>query len=127
MHSITSAADSHTSDMRQRMKVYSIQMGLRVVCIIAMVLVDNLVARILLLLGAALLPWFAVLLANKGADRSQRAGSAYTPPQRTELPTAAEAQEHEPDPEAVVVDGEYTVHRPPRELPRPPHTATRRN
>ena len=83
MHSITSAADSHTSDMRQRMKVYSIQMGLRVVCIIAMVLVDNLVARILLLLGAALLPWFAVLLANKGADRSQRAGSAYTPPQRT--------------------------------------------
>lgn len=104
MHSITSAADSHTSDMSQRMKVYSIQMGLRVVCIIAMVLVDNLVARILLLLGAALLPWFAVLLANKGADRSQRAGSAYTPPQRTELPTAAEAQEHEPDPEAVVVD-----------------------
>ncbi|RUP84947.1 DUF3099 domain-containing protein [Kocuria sp. HSID17582] len=127
VHSITTAADPHTSDMSQRMKVYSIQMGLRVVCIIGMVLIDNLVARIVLLLGAALLPWFAVMLANKGADRSQRAGSAYAPPQRTELPTAAEASERAPDPENVVVDAEYTVHSPRPELPRPPHTATRRN
>ena len=117
MHSITSAADSHTADMSHRMKVYAAQMGLRVVCIIGIFLVDNLTARVLLALGAAVLPWMAVLLANRGADRSQRTVAAYRPPAQTELPTVAETQEHTPDPDTVVVDAEYTAHRSPRQLP----------
>ncbi|WP_260850444.1 MULTISPECIES: DUF3099 domain-containing protein [Kocuria] len=126
VHSITSAADPHTTDMAHRMKVYSFQMALRVVCIIGVVLIDNLIARILLVLGAAILPWLAVMMANRGADRSERSGSAYRPPTRTELPTSAESQERAPDPETVVVDGEYTAPPPQRELP-PPRAVTRRN
>ena len=109
------------------MKVYSVQMGLRIVCIIGAVLIDNLWARVLLIAGAALLPWFAVMLANRGADRSERTSSVYRPPTRTELPTTAQAQEHAPDPGTVVVDGEYTVQRSPRELPAHRPSATRRN
>ena len=109
------------------MKVYSVQMGLRIVCIIGAVLIDNLWVRVLLITGAALLPWFAVMLANRGADRSERTSSVYRPPTRTELPTVAETREHSPEPGTVVVDAEYTVHRPQRELPAPRPTATRRN
>ncbi|WP_233542658.1 DUF3099 domain-containing protein [Kocuria tytonis] len=127
MHSITSAADPHTTDMAHRMKIYSAQMALRVVCIIGVVLIDNLWVRILLILGAALLPWFAVMLANRGADRSERTASVYRPPTLTELPTAAETQDRPVDPESVVMDAEYTVHSGPRALPAPRPTATRRN
>ena len=112
--------------MAHRMKVYLFQMALRVVCIVGVVLVDNLIARILLVAGAAILPWLAVMMANRGADRSERTGSAYRPPTRTELPTAAETQESAPDPGTVIVDGEFTVPPPQRELP-PPRSATRRN
>ncbi|WP_270263748.1 DUF3099 domain-containing protein [Kocuria marina] len=118
--------DPHTTDIAHRMKVYSFQMALRVVCIIGVVLIDNLIARILLVLGAAILPWLAVMMANRGADRSERSGSAYRPPTRTELPTSAESQERAPDPETVVLDGEYTAPPPQRELP-PPRAVTRRN
>ncbi|RLZ02707.1 hypothetical protein CWC38_09675 [Kocuria tytonicola] len=127
VHSITSAADPHTTDMAHRMKVYSVQMGLRIVCIIGAVLIDNLWVRVLLIAGAALLPWFAVMLANRGADRSERPGSAYRPPAAVELPTVAETQDRAAAPETVVVDAEYTVHRPQRELPAHRPTATRRN
>ncbi|MBK4121032.1 DUF3099 domain-containing protein [Kocuria rhizophila] len=127
VHSITSAVDPHTTDMTRRMKVYAVQMGLRVLCIIGVVLIDNFVARILLIVGAALLPWFAVMLANRGADRSERAGSAYQPPARTELPTVAETRDRAPDPDTVVVDAEYTVHPVQRQLPPAPPSATRRN
>ncbi|MDV5999149.1 DUF3099 domain-containing protein, partial [Kocuria rhizophila] len=48
VHSITSAVDPHTTDMTRRMKVYAVQMGLRVLCIIGVVLIGNLVSRLLL-------------------------------------------------------------------------------
>ncbi|MDO4919702.1 DUF3099 domain-containing protein [Kocuria sp.] len=124
---MTSAADPHTADISHRMKVYSAQMAVRIVCIIGAILIDNIWVRVLLVLGAALLPWFAVMLANKGADRSERTGSAYRPPTLTELPTTAETRDRAPEPEAVVVDGEYTVHAPQRALPVPRPTASRRN
>ncbi|MDN3462131.1 MULTISPECIES: DUF3099 domain-containing protein [Kocuria] len=124
---MTSAADAHTTDMSHRMKVYGVQMALRVACIIGVFLIDNLTVRVLLILGAAVLPWLAVMLANRGADRSQRTGSAYRPPTRTELPTVAETRDVSPDAGDVVVDGEYTVHHAPRQLPGPDPSATRRN
>ena len=92
--------------MSHRMKVYGVQMALRVACIIGVFLIDNLTVRVLLILGAAVLPWLAVMLANRGADRSQRAGSAYQPPTRTELPTVAETRDVSPEAGDVVVDGE---------------------
>lgn len=98
------------------MKVYSFQMALRVVCIIGVVLIDNLIARILLVLGAAILPWLAVMMANRGADRSERTSTYYRPPQRIELPTVAETQAKPETPETVVVDGEFRTHEPPKAI-----------
>ena len=70
------------------MKVYGVQMALRVACIIGVFLIDNLTVRVLLILGAAVLPWLAVMLANRGADRSQRTGSASVSYTHLTLPTS---------------------------------------
>lgn len=130
VHSITTAAGSHTQDMTHRMKVYGFQMGLRILCIIGFVAVDNLWARIFFVTGAALFPWFAVMLANQGADRSERTSSYYRPPMRTELPTTAQttASQSKDAQEPIVVDGEFHV-RPqqPQLPPAPRHTMSRRN
>ena len=116
VHSITSAAGSHSQDMSHRMKVYALQQGLRIVCIIGVVVIDILWVRILLCIGAAVLPWIAVMLANRGADRSERSGTYFRPPRRAELPTTAETQDKPEDPETVVVDGEYRTYEPPKAI-----------
>ena len=126
VHSITSAADPHTQDMTHRMKVYGLQQGFRLVCIIGAVVVDVLWIRIVLLVAAAVLPWLGVMLANQGADRSERTSLYYRPPQRAELPTSAQTRATEPTPESVVVDAEFRVHHPPRALP-PTRMGTSRN
>ena len=79
VHSITATAEPHTQDMGHRMKVYSIQMGLRIVCLIVFVAVDNIWVRGVAILGVAVLPWMAVLLANSN-DRSSRTSQYYEPP-----------------------------------------------
>ena len=116
VHSITSAADPHTQDMSHRMKVYALQQGLRIVCIVGVVFIDILWLRIVLCVGAAVLPWIAVLMANRGADRSERTSTYYRPPQRIELPTVAETQAKPEDPETVIVDGEFRTHEPPKAI-----------
>ncbi|MBD2764994.1 DUF3099 domain-containing protein [Kocuria sp. cx-455] len=116
VHSITSAAGPHTQDMSHRMKVYALQQGLRIVCIVGVVFIDILWVRILLCIGAAVLPWVAVMMANRGADRSERTSTYYRPPQRIELPTVAETQAKPEDPETVIVDGEFRTHEPPKAI-----------
>lgn len=108
VHSITATAEPHTQDMGHRMKVYSIQMGLRIVCLIVFVAVDNIWVRGVAILGVAVLPWMAVLLANSGADRSARTTRYYEPP-------AAPALEAAPGPRAeplaleLVLEGEFVA------------------
>lgn len=53
------------------MRNYSLAMGLRVACFIAMLVIPNTPARIALIAMAAFLPGAAVLLAN-AVDRRQR-------------------------------------------------------
>lgn len=66
--SITSAAPSLTDDVARRTRRYLIQMSVRVVCFLGAVLIDHW-TRWLLLLGAVVLPYIAVLLANAGGER----------------------------------------------------------
>ena len=61
-YSITSTPEAHSADMGRRMVVYGIQMLLRVVCLIAFVLVDHWILRIVCGLGIIVLPWSAVLI-----------------------------------------------------------------
>jgi len=67
--SITSAAPSLTDDVARRTRRYLIQMSIRVVCFFGAVLVDHW-TRWLLLLGAVVLPYVAVILANAGGERA---------------------------------------------------------
>ncbi|WP_369047270.1 DUF3099 domain-containing protein [Sinomonas sp. P10A9] len=63
VHSITSAAPGHSVDMHQRMVRYSLAMGIRVVCIIALFFLDGWF-KLIAVAGAVFLPWIAVVIAN---------------------------------------------------------------
>src|SRR5512133_178678 len=65
---ITTAAPSLTEDLSRRTRRYLIQMSVRVVCFLGAVLIDHW-TRWLLLAGAVVLPYVAVLLANAGGER----------------------------------------------------------
>lgn len=88
--SITSAAPSLSDDVARRTRRYLIQMSIRVVCFLGAVLVDHW-TRWLLLLGAVVLPYVAVLLANAGGERGPAplAGPPLAGPKPPELPPAS--------------------------------------
>lgn len=67
---ITNAPASLEADQRHRMWVYSLQMAVRLVCLFLAVLIPS-PWRWLFVLGAVLLPYTAVLLANAGRDRRE--------------------------------------------------------
>ena len=61
--SITTLASSPDADRRARMVKYSITMGIRFVCIIAMLFVEGW-WLVLCAAGAIVLPYFAMIIAN---------------------------------------------------------------
>ena len=69
VHSITDAAAAHSEEMRQRMIKYAVAMGIRMVCLILIFVVDGWL-KILPIIGAVFLPWFAVIIAN-GSDTAE--------------------------------------------------------
>ncbi len=69
VHSITDAAAAHSEEMRQRMIKYAVAMGIRMVCLILIFVVDGWL-KILPIIGAVFLPWFAVIIAN-GSDKAE--------------------------------------------------------
>lgn len=68
VYRITSAADSLSDDQSRRVKRYLVQMGIRMACFIGAVFVDGLLMWILLA-GAVVLPYVAVIGANAGRER----------------------------------------------------------
>lgn len=72
--SITDATESHSSEMRTRMVKYTISMSIRLVCFIAAFFTSGPLQWIFLA-GAIFLPWFAVVVANGGADRRRQTKS----------------------------------------------------
>lgn len=71
---ITSAARPLSDDVSARARRYLIQMSVRVVCFVGAVLVDHW-TRWVLLAGAVVLPYVAVLLANAGRERRADPGT----------------------------------------------------
>lgn len=66
---ITSAAEPLTDDIARRTHRYLVQMSIRVVCFVGAVAIQHW-TRWLLLVGAVVLPYIAVLLANAGRERT---------------------------------------------------------
>lgn len=69
VHSITDARSAHSDEIRGRMIKYSISMGIRLVCIILVFFVEGWMQWVVIA-GAVVLPYFAVIFANGGSDTS---------------------------------------------------------
>lgn len=71
---ITSAPASLSDDVAARTRRYLLQMAVRVVCFVGAVAVDHW-SRWVLLAGAVVLPYVAVVLANAGRERRSDPGT----------------------------------------------------
>ena len=79
---ITSVARSLDDQHDARRRKYLIMMGLRIVCVIAAAAVfrTSLWLALVFMVGGAVLPWCAVLIANDRPARSRTAFIGYRPP-----------------------------------------------
>lgn len=75
---ITTASVPLADDVARRTHRYLLQMSIRVVCFIGAVAVDHW-TRWLLLAGAVVLPYIAVVLANAGRERGDDPGTFVGP------------------------------------------------
>lgn len=66
--SITTASTSHSDEVDARMKRYMVSMGVRTACFVGAIVTDGWV-RWVLIAGAVLLPYFAVIIASSGVRR----------------------------------------------------------
>lgn len=71
IHSVTSARSSLSADQAIRNRRYLQSMAIRVVCFIGCILVDGWL-RWALFVGALVLPWLAVVIANAGKEQRSR-------------------------------------------------------
>lgn len=69
VHSITDARTPHSDEVRVRMIKYSISMGIRLVCLVLVFFVEGWLQWVVIA-GAVVLPYFAVIFANGGSDTS---------------------------------------------------------
>lgn len=82
MHTVTSATSSSADDQHQRMRRYLTMMGLRVVCF-GLVFVTSGWLRIVVILAAVVLPYFAVVIANAVRPGEQGKIEPVTPQDKT--------------------------------------------
>lgn len=81
--SVTSAPEPLAADQSRRARRYLLQMGIRVVCFLLAVLLWQRVpfwVSLLLIVGAVVLPYIAVLFANAGRERQEAGPQAVLPP-----------------------------------------------
>ncbi|WP_217615720.1 DUF3099 domain-containing protein [Cellulomonas sp. GbtcB1] len=89
--SVTSAPEPLGADQARRARRYLIQMGIRVVCFLVAVLTWSRVplwVSLVLIVGAVVLPYIAVLFANAGRERRDDAPPGYLPHLLDAAPTA---------------------------------------
>lgn len=105
---ITDAAPSHAEELHRREVRYVVMMSVRALCLIlATVLVTVHVPYLviwvpILVLGALVLPWLAVIIANDRAPKRQyRAGGRYGPQAPNQRALTADVAEV---PERKVID-----------------------
>lgn len=111
--SITSAAEPRGDEQSRRMRVYVIQMIIRVICFVAAVFVTYWPVRIVLIAGAVVLPYTAVIFANASGERRSSAPASM---EYRELPAApappAQRIIDVPPPEAAGPAGAGPAERP---------------
>lgn len=116
VHRITEARESHTSERDLRIRKYTISMSVRMLCFILAFFFEGWL-RWVLLAGAVILPYIAVVIANGGADLTRREPPAefYTGKEPEQIentvhPTPAD------EPEIVIIEGTLTDPAPPTDV-----------
>lgn len=74
VYSVTSARTSLTDDQSARNKRYMLSMSIRVVCFVLCIVTDGWL-RWTFFVGALVLPWVAVVIANAGREQRVKASS----------------------------------------------------
>lgn len=110
--SITTAAEPLGEDVARRTRRYLWQMGVRLVCFVLCVVIDSPV-RWAFLVGAVVLPYVAVLLANAGRERTPGIDDTPTP---VALPQSAARHGSPP---SRLADGPTTADRADAAVPGP--------
>lgn len=82
---------------------YGVAMGIRMVCLVLVFVVDGW-WKIVPILGAVFIPWFAVILANGGGDTSNPDENALL--DHAPQPELLAAEPVAPEAEPVVLQGE---------------------
>ena len=86
---------------------YAVAMGIRMVCLILIFVVDGWL-KILPIIGAVFLPWFAVIIAN-GSDQAEVHSDSlldYAPLAQLEAPATADLGDAPEDPTITLLQGE---------------------
>jgi len=79
VYSITAARRPHQADVNERMLKYLVSMSIRTICFV-LVLVTPSPWRWFFAVGAIVLPYIAVIIANAGRERRGPAPQGLTPP-----------------------------------------------
>lgn len=87
VHSITGARQGITEDQAPRTRRYLISMGIRTACVIGAIFIPGW-PRWVLIAGAVILPYLAVVIANAGRSRDTTPPPVVTPVLLKELPPA---------------------------------------
>ncbi len=94
---ITDAQRALSQEQTGRTRRYLISMGIRTVCVLAAVVVPGW-PRWLLIAGAVVLPYLAVVMANAGRENDEPGQVGVVPPVRMALPSPSKA---------ITEDGEH--------------------
>lgn len=91
-HSITTAQHSLSSEQATRTRKYLISMGIRTICVIGAIFIPGW-PRWVLITGAVVLPYLAVVIANSGGSRKGKAPTDVRPQPVAALPASGAALE----------------------------------
>lgn len=102
---ITDARTAHTDEMHARMVKYTVSMSIRLVCLFLLFFVHGWMMWVVIA-GAVVLPWFAVVIANGGSDTRNMEGSdsLYQEAGRPQLEARPASESHTA--ETTVLQGE---------------------
>lgn len=98
-HTITSAQRALSDEQAGRTRKYLISMGIRTACVIGAIFIPGW-PRWVLIAGAVVLPYLAVVIANAGRERDPGTPAEVTPQAQAALPASGVAIE------GVVVSGD---------------------
>ncbi|WP_082357812.1 MULTISPECIES: DUF3099 domain-containing protein [Arthrobacter] len=109
VQSVTNAVEAHSAEMHSRMVRYATTMGIRMVCI-ALIFVFDGWFKLIPIVGAVLLPWVAVIIANGGADTNHITTIALLDAAPLyELPDDSTNASDGDDVSSVILTGEFVV------------------